>query len=125
MLDNAIEKHQLAGFDDRDRGFSRPVECDPTTAGFRAVLRYETVRVVAEHPGSTVEALEELVQVLHGQGYRELRSQLSFRNGVYLGSQEPWIQYPDPAPEHEPTHGFWDKLRRWVQRTRRPVGAGP
>ena len=109
-----IEKHQLAGFDDRDRGFSRPVECQPIATGFRAVLRYETVHVAAEHPASTLGALEELVQVLRGQGYRELRSQLSVKNGVYFGSQEPWIQYPDPVLEHEPAQGFWRKLRHWV-----------
>lgn len=115
-MPDEIEKHQLAGFDDRDRGFSRPVECESIAAGFRAVLRYETARVAAEHPASAVRALEELVEILHGQGYRELRSQLSFRNGVYLGSQEPWIQYPDPVPEHKADQGLWSKLRHWVHR---------
>ena len=113
MSDGAIEKHQLAGFDDRERGFNRPVECEAIGAGFRAVLRYETIRVAAEHPTSTVEALNELVGILHSRGYRELRSQLSFKNGVYLGSQEPWIQYPDPAPQ--PVPGLWQKLLHWIR----------
>lgn len=114
MPDDALETHQLAGFDDRERGFNRPVECQATAAGFRAVLRYERSRVAAEHPGTALEALVELVQVLQRQGYRELRSQLSFKNGLYLGSQEPWIQYPDPVPE--PVQGLWQKLIRWIQR---------
>lgn len=114
MSDGAIEKHQLAGFDDRERGFNRPVECEAGGAGFRAVLRYEQTRVAAEHPASAVEALNELVRILHRQGYRELRSQLSFKNGVYLGSQEPWVQYPDPVPE--PVPGLWENLVHWIRR---------
>jgi hypothetical protein len=114
MSDGAIEKHQLAGFDDRERGFNRAVECERSAAGFRALLRYETTRVAAEHPASAVEALNELVRMLHRQGYRELRSQLSFKNGVYLGSQEPWVQYPDPTPG--PISGLWRNLVHWIRR---------
>jgi len=40
-----------------------------------------------------------LIHTLQSEGYRQLRSQMSFRNGVYLGSQEMWVEYPDPAPE--------------------------
>jgi hypothetical protein len=117
MPDGAIERYQLAGFDDRERGFNRPVECEATGAGFRALLRYETACVTAEHPSSATGALEELVRALHRQGYRELRSQLSFKQGLYLGSQELWIQYPDPISEQESSHWFWQKLLHWMQRT--------
>lgn len=116
MPDGTLETHQLAGFDARERGFNRPVECQAGSTGFRAVLRYESERVTAEHPASTETALRELVNGLHEQGYRQLRSQLSFKNGVYLGSQEPWIEYPDPVSEHEPAHGLWQKLIHWIQR---------
>ena len=104
MSDEAVERHQLAGFDDRERGFNRPVECEPTAAGFRAVLRYEAARVTAEHPVSATRALEELVRTLHQQGYRELRSQLSFK-------------YPDPAYVQELPRGVWQKLLHWMHRT--------
>jgi hypothetical protein len=116
MPDGNIEKHQLAGFDERERGFNRPVECEAAGAGFRAVLRYETTLVAAEHPASPAEALKELVQVLHRQGYRQLRSQLSFQNGVYLGSQDPWIEYPDPPTEPLPAQGLWQNLVHWIHR---------
>lgn len=116
MPDGAIERYQLAGFDDRERGFNRPVECVSTGAGFRAVLRYETVQVTAEDPASSTGALEELVRVLHQQGYRELRSQLSFKQGQYLGSQELWVQYPDPVSEQDQSYGTWRKLLHWMQR---------
>ncbi|MEX5219621.1 MAG: hypothetical protein AB7G68_04895 [Nitrospiraceae bacterium] len=116
MPDGAIERYQLAGFDDRGRGFNRPVECEPTGVGFRVVLRYETARVAAEHPSSATGALEDLVRTLHQQGYRELRSQLSFKQGLYLGSQELWVQYPDPVSEQESIHWIWHKLRHWMQR---------
>ena len=116
MSDGAIEKYQLAGFDDRERGFSRPVECEASGGGFQALLQYETTRVAAEHPGSPIEALNELVQMLHRRGYRELRSQLSFKSGVYLGSQEPWIQYPDPPSESKPAQRWWRNLVHWIHR---------
>ena len=119
MSHGASEKHQLAGFDERERGFNRPVECESTAEGFRAVLRYVTARVEAEHPGSTRQALEELVRTLHRRGFRDLRSQLSFRDGLYLGSQEPWIQYPDPVAEYKSLHGVWHKLIHWIQRAER------
>lgn len=114
-MSEAIERHQLAGFDDRERGFNRPVECERTPTGYRAILRYETLRIAAEHPVSTTEALRELVALLHRRGYRELRSQLSFQNATYLGTQEPWVSYEDPAGAEQPTHGLWQKLKQWIQ----------
>ena len=119
MPDGAIETHQLAGLDARERGFNRPVECEAMSAGFRAVLRYESERVTAEHPTSTETALRELVKALHDQGYRQLRSQLSFKNGAYLGSQEPWIEYPDPPPATVSAHGLMEWLRNWLRGPRR------
>ena len=115
MPDETLETHQLAGFDARERGFTRPVECEARSAGFRAVLRYESERVTAEHPASTETALRELVTALHDQGYRQLRSRLSFKNGAYLGSQEPWIEYPDPPPAMVSATGLMERLRNWFR----------
>ena len=43
-----------------------------------------------------VDRAEEIISTLQEQGYTQLRSQLSVQEGTYLGSQEPWIEYPDP-----------------------------
>lgn len=91
------DKYQLAGFDDRERGFSRTVEVEQTGEHYRVVLRYETVRVTSELHPSQDQALHALIESLQTKGYRQLKSQQSFRNGVYLGSQELWVEYPDPA----------------------------
>ncbi len=97
MSDEAQEKHQLAGFDALERGFSRSVVFEQTDGRYQAILRYETTRVVTTAQDTTGAALDELIRTLQGQGYSQLRSQLSVREGTYLGSREPWIEYPDPA----------------------------
>ncbi len=70
---------------------------EQANGGYQAILRYETTRVITTAQETPGAALEELIRTLHGQGYSQLRSQLSVREGIYLGSQEPWIEYPDPA----------------------------
>jgi len=107
---NQTEKHQLAGFDARERGFSRPVVFEQTGEGYHAILRYETTHVVTTTRDSPAAALEELIRALQGQGYSQLRSQLSFRKGTYLGSQEPWIEYPDPEKQTEVPAGLIGKV---------------
>jgi len=111
-----MDKHQLAGFDEHVRGFCRPVEFEHTEGGVRAILRYETLRVVTEARDTQATALEELIRTLHRQGYSQLRSQLSVRNGAYLGSQEPWIEYPDPERTLEQSGGWLGRLLRCFQR---------
>ena len=112
MSDQIEEKHQLAGFDARERGFSRPVVYEQTDGGYQAILRYETTRVVTTAQATPGAALEELIRALQEQGYSQLRSQLSVRQGAYLGSQEPWIEYPDPARETEKEGGWLKRLFR-------------
>ena len=108
MSDQAQEKHQLAGLDTRERGFSRPVVFEQADGGYQAILRYETTRVVTAAQDTPGTALAELIRTLQGQGYSQLRSQLSVREGSYLGSQEPWIEYPD-APRDTDQKGGWLK----------------
>ncbi|MFN3680667.1 MAG: hypothetical protein ACK4VP_01315 [Nitrospira sp.] len=100
-MDELPDKHQLAGFDPRERGFTRTVEFELVDGGYRAVLRYETVRIVTEPCGTQDSALLALVALLHQQGYRQLRSQKIFHKMQYLGSQERWVEYPDPPPVAE------------------------
>ena len=65
-------------------------------AGYRAILRYESLHLITDAHPSQDGVLLTLIQTLHGHGYRQLRTQKSYRNGVYLGSQELWVEYPDP-----------------------------
>jgi hypothetical protein len=111
-----MDQHRLAGLDALERGFSRPVEFELAEGGIRAILSYETTRVVTAARDTPETALEDLIQTLHERGYSQLRSQLSVRNGLYLGSQEPWIEYPDPERKPEQSDGWFGKLRRCFQR---------
>ena len=115
-LMNQTEKHQLAGVDGRERGFSRPVAFEQTDGGYQAILRYETTRVATTPHDTLGAALEELIRMLQGQGYSQLRSQLSVREGTYLGSREPWIEYPDPARQPETSDGLISKFFTWFRR---------
>ena len=114
---NQTEKHQLAGFDTRERGFSRPVAFEQADGRYQAILRYETTRVVTTAHDTPSGALEELIRTLQGEGYSQLRSQLSVREGSYLGSQEPWIEYPDPARQTETPNGLISKFFTWFRRS--------
>ncbi|OQW34718.1 MAG: hypothetical protein A4E19_17515 [Nitrospira sp. SG-bin1] len=114
-MDGGFDKHQLAGSDDRERGFSRPVEFERAEDGYRAILRYETVRIVTETRPTQDEALTVLIQSLHVQGYRQLKTQRSFRNGVYLGSQELWVEYPDPPPAESQSSGLLGRIKNWFK----------
>ena len=114
-MNGELDKHQLAGLDNKERGFSRPVEFERVGEGYRAILRYETVRVTTERHPSQDDALAILIQTLHIQGYRQLKTQLSFRNGVYLGSQELWVEYPDPPQTEPEPSGFFDKIKNWFR----------
>ena len=112
MGQDALDRHQLAGYDDRERGFSRPVEFERSVEGFQAILRYERLRIATEPQPSQDEALRLLVRTLQAQGYRQLRTQLNCHNGIYLGSQELWIEYPDSP---SPAHGVLAKCMNWLR----------
>ncbi|MEI8015695.1 MAG: hypothetical protein WCH20_12765 [Nitrospira sp.] len=116
MADQAQEKHQLAGVDGRERGFSRPVVFEQADGGYQAILRYETTRVATTPHDTPGAALKELIRTLQGQGYSQLRSQLSVREGTYLGSREPWIEYPDPPRQSETSDGLISKFFTWFRR---------
>ncbi len=108
------EKHQLAGFDAQERGFNRPVEFLQTATGYQATLRYEATRIVTPEAGTPAEALKQLIMILQEAGYTQLRSQQSYRDGVYLGSQERWVEYPDRSPA--PEVGIFGLLKKWFGR---------
>jgi hypothetical protein len=111
MSGGIVEKHQLAGLDERARGFNRVVEVHRIERMYRAVLKYEATLVAVESDGSKHAALQTLIRQLHANGFTQLRSQLSFRGADYLGNREPWIEYPDPRASRLP--GI---LARWFGR---------
>ena len=113
MGQTGFDKHQLAGLDNKERGFSRPIDFQGEGAGYRAILRYEAVRVTTDAQPTQDEALTVLIQSLHAQGYRQLKTQRSFRNGVYLGSQELWVEYPDPPQAKPEPSSFLEKIKNW------------
>lgn len=114
-MDGGLDKHQLAGLDDRERGFSRPVEFERAGEGYRAILRYETLCVRSETQPTQDQALTLLVQSLQTQGYRQLKTQLSFHDGLYLGSRELWVEYSDPPQTAPQQSGFFDKIKNWFR----------
>jgi hypothetical protein len=113
MGPDSLDRHQLAGFDDRERGFSRLVEFERGADGVRAILRYEQLRVATAEQPSQDDALQLLIRTLQAQGYRQLRTQLNARAGAYLGSQEPWVEYPDEDRTGRPARGVLATLRKW------------
>jgi hypothetical protein len=113
-MEKNLDRYQLAGLDAKERGFSRPLLFERAGENYRAVLRYETVIIKTEPSQTQAESLRTLVQTLQAQGYRQLRTQMSFRNNLYLGSQELWVEYPDPEITPE-APGFMEKLLNWVR----------
>jgi hypothetical protein len=111
-----IEKYQVAGLDEHDRGFNRMTDLDEIDDLYQATFRYERTIVRTDPCPSISEALQQLIGRLHERGYRQLRSRLSFRVQTYLGSQELWTEHPDP-PELTGAHGKWrtvvSKLSEW------------
>jgi len=108
----AAEKHQVAGLDDRDRGFNRPAELVRSEGSYQAIFRYEDTKVITGSFVTSVEAIHELIRLLHQRGFWQLRSQLSARDGTYFGNQHPWVEYAD-------TRGsfiFGRGLVRWLRR---------
>jgi hypothetical protein len=110
------DTYQLAGLDHRERGFSRPVELVLENQRYHAVLRYEAMRVVTEPADSQEAALQLLIATLHVRGYRQLKTQVSFRNGTYVGSRESWIEFPDPPPAASRGAGLVAVIRNWFHR---------
>ncbi|MBL8072148.1 MAG: hypothetical protein JNM35_13745, partial [Nitrospira sp.] len=103
------------GCDARERGVNRPVDVVRTASGDLATWRYETTHIVTPEAPSAGEALQQLITTLQQQGYTQLRSQQSYRDGIYLGSQELWVEYPDR--QAAPEVGLLGLLKKWLGRS--------
>jgi hypothetical protein len=60
MTGDIVEKHQLAGFDERARGFNRVVEVHRIDRVYKAVLKYEAVLIAADGDESGQAALHRI-----------------------------------------------------------------
>ena len=120
MGNEIVEKHQVAGLDEKERGFNRQIDVERVDDGYRAILRYEQTLVETTACETSVQTVDELVRMLHDRGYTQLRSRLNFKGVAYLGTQEPWIEYPDPNASPESFEGtVHEQLARrtgWIGR---------
>lgn len=112
-----VERHQLAGLDERERGFNRPVEIQLGPEGWRAQLRYEAALISSDPCNAQGEALSSLVALLQRRGYRQLKTQLSFQGSSYQGSRHEWVEYPDPETEAAGPKGLCALISRWFGRS--------
>jgi hypothetical protein len=126
MEREVIEKYQIAGLDERERGFSRLSEMERLDNAYHAVLRYETTLVRTDGCETPEHALDQLIRRLRERGYTQLKSRLNFRGDRYLGSQEPWIEYPDPdGPSEPPIRSIAEQPARrtgWIGKALRLLG---
>lgn len=118
MRTTIVEKHQVAGLDERERGFNRLLEIGRVEGGYRASLQYEKTVVTTDRCETQAVAVDSLIGLLHRRGYTRLRSRRSFQGSTYLGSQENWIEYPDPERSTDQDRG----LRGWLDRLRQTLG---
>lgn len=107
--------YQVAGVDERDRGFSRQAEMRHLDGQYQAIFRYEKFLLKVEPQATEQAAIALLIAQLHERSYTQLRSRVHFRGEQYLGNQEIWDEHPDPEPPNlvqrllESIRGFWAK----------------
>jgi len=107
--------YQLSGLDERERGFTRQIECTYDQEEYHAILRYERIKVQAHSATNESSVIQNMIKTLQDQGYTQLRSQLIFRGESYLGSQELWVDYPDRECVEEQKPSKLERLRQWLK----------
>ena len=112
MPESQINTYQLAGVDDRERGFNRQVKVSASKGLSRAVIQYEALQMEGAPCETEETALGNLIQMLQQRGYTQLRTQLIFQGDRYLGSQELWKEYSDPNPSADSYGGSFSWIRR-------------
>ncbi len=97
-MESPTSTYQLAGLDDRGRGFNRQIEMKGSHGTIQAIFRYERVLLETEPHVTERDAVTMLIAQLQNRGYTQLRSRLQFRGTTYLGNQETWEEHQDPPP---------------------------
>ncbi len=115
IREDGKNQYQIAGLDERQRGFNRLAKINRGQGVYQAILQYESSRFKTPECETEKDALNHLIRDLHEEGYRQLRSQLTFRGNAYLGSQHEWIEYPDPEIFPERLRGFWGWLKNFLK----------
>ncbi len=110
-----VEKHLLAGVDERGRGFTRPVAIESREGAVHAAFRYETLMLESE-AADPPAAVAAMIRLLQERGYSQLRTRRIFQEGDYLGSREEWIEHADPGGR---ASGPGIIRRLWKRLTRR------
>ena len=113
--DPHVNIFQLSGLDERERGFTRQVECTCHENEYHVCLRYERVKVEGHSQKDESSALQNLIDTLQEKGYTQLRSQLIFCGETYLGSQELWVNYPDTERSDEQKPTTFERIRQWLK----------
>jgi len=106
--------YHISGVDDRERGFNRQAQVIAHGEAYQARLRYEALQVEVEPVDTEDEALQRLVQALQERGYTQLRTQRIFHGEQYLGNQELWVEYLDPAPLDTPPVSWFMRIRQFL-----------
>lgn len=112
MPEAVVTQYQVAGLDERERGFNRTVEVRRDGDRHRALLRYEQLHLSTSWHPTHDETLGELLQLLQDRGYRQLKCRAIFRGDTYLGNQETWSEHPDPPQPAEPSSWFSRLIKR-------------
>ena len=92
-----VEKHQLEGVDPSDRYFNRTVLINRTPTGYVAKVMYEALTVEGHSHPTIVAAVQELIEAMHGFGFRKMRTRANFKGMRYLAEKETWVDYQDPS----------------------------
>ncbi len=116
MSEEVVARYQVAGLDERERGFNRTVEVRRECDRYQALLRYEQLQLSTSWQQTRDGVVGDLIQLLQTRGYRQLKSRASFRGDTYLGSQEPWIEYADPPQPAAPSRWFARLIGRLICR---------
>ena len=114
--DSHTNIYQLSGLDERERGFTRQVECLHQENTYQVIFRYERVKVEGCSPTDEASALQSLIKTLHATGYTQLRSQYIFQGETYLGSQELWVDYPDPEYCEKKPMTLITRFQQWLNK---------
>ena len=88
-----VEIHQIEGFDSRKRMFNRNIFVYRKERTYSAQFTYENLFLESPYFMTASEAISELVKMVQGMDFAQLRTRLNFKGKKYLTELEPWIEF--------------------------------